>query len=198
MARVGATAMQAIQAKATGPDGTPEMPPLEVTYPHEVLLIASRCNTLIGVQRQTDHLALFPNARLEVIEDAGHLMFTDQPEASLDAVRSYLLGWPGTPSPEWLVGTWSLTGECQTDHLVEDFGQDGTWTDVELRHGTWQLVNRRLTTTTTLRRVLGADTSGRVVPPEARTVRLERVSIDRGRIRTVDGRQVSIARCSDR
>ncbi|MCB9689063.1 MAG: alpha/beta fold hydrolase [Alphaproteobacteria bacterium] len=92
--RVGAAAMQAVQAGSRQEDGSFAMPPLEVGYPGEVLLIASSCNTMIGVQRQTAHLEHFPNARLVVIEDAGHLMFTDQPEASLATLREYLAQWP--------------------------------------------------------------------------------------------------------
>lgn len=91
--RIGATAMQAVQSDSRQPDGSFAMPPLEVTYPGEVLLIASRCNTLIGVERQTNHLRHFPNARLVVIEDAGHLMFTDRPEESMGVLREYLGTW---------------------------------------------------------------------------------------------------------
>ncbi|MCA9658033.1 MAG: alpha/beta fold hydrolase, partial [Myxococcales bacterium] len=95
MWRVGARAMQAIQAETRKPDGGVRMPPLDPSaYTGELLFIASRCNTLIGVERQRSHAAMFPSARVAIIEDAGHLMFTDQPEASLDVLRRYLGAWP--------------------------------------------------------------------------------------------------------
>lgn len=100
MWRVGALAMQSISRSSQQEDGQLAMPPLKtehVTQP--VLFVASECNTLIGVERQTAHLALFPNARLEVVQGAGHLMFTDRPEASLAIIRDYLSGWPEPPTP---------------------------------------------------------------------------------------------------
>jgi pimeloyl-ACP methyl ester carboxylesterase len=45
---------------------------------------------LIGVERQRAHVALFPNARLEVVEGSGHMMFSEQPEASTRLVLDYL------------------------------------------------------------------------------------------------------------
>ncbi|MEZ4385832.1 MAG: alpha/beta hydrolase [Nannocystaceae bacterium] len=93
--RVGARAMQAIQGATAQADGRMRMPPLNpAAYTRELLFLASRCNTLIGVERQRAHAAMFPDARVEIVEDAGHLMFTDQPEASLAAVRRYLAAWP--------------------------------------------------------------------------------------------------------
>lgn len=98
--RIGSTSMTAILGQALGNDGLHHLPILDASdYTAEVLLLASSCNTLIGVERQTDHLALFPNARLETIESAGHLMFTDQPAHSLSVVRAYLADWPA-PTPE--------------------------------------------------------------------------------------------------
>jgi proline iminopeptidase len=93
--RVGARAMEALQRETLQPDGSARMPPLDPSaYGRELLFIASRCNTLIGIDRQRSHAAMFPNVRVEIIEDAGHLMFTDQPEASLAVVRRYLAAWP--------------------------------------------------------------------------------------------------------
>ncbi|MEZ4428444.1 MAG: alpha/beta hydrolase [Nannocystaceae bacterium] len=97
--RVGGVAMQAILDESRQADGSLALPPLAVAYPGEVLLIASRCNQLIGVERQTAHRALFPSARLVIIEDAGHLMFTDQPATSLAVLREYLAGWPRPDDP---------------------------------------------------------------------------------------------------
>lgn len=90
--RVGAKATQAIIEGARQLDGTIAMPSLDGlrNYTDEVLIIASECNTLIGVERQKDHLKLFPDARLAIIKNAGHFMFTDQPEQSLRVLRDYL------------------------------------------------------------------------------------------------------------
>ena len=90
--RVGARAMRAIMESARQPDGTVAMPSLDglQNYRDEVLIIASECNSLIGVERQKAHLKLFPKARLEIIKNAGHFMFTDQPEQSLQVLRDYL------------------------------------------------------------------------------------------------------------
>lgn len=100
MWRVGATAMEAISRSSQSEDGQLAMPPLDTErVTQEVLFVASSCNTLIGVERQTAHLELFPNARLAVIEDAGHLMFTDQPDASLEVIRDYLQGFGAQPEP---------------------------------------------------------------------------------------------------
>ena len=45
---------------------------------------------MIGVDWQREQMKFFPNAELAVIPDAGHEMFTENPEASLAAVRAYL------------------------------------------------------------------------------------------------------------
>jgi proline iminopeptidase len=59
-------------------------------YPHEILLIAGSCNTIIGPEAQKQNLALVTNAKLSVIKGAGHTMFGEQPEASLAVLRRYL------------------------------------------------------------------------------------------------------------
>lgn len=69
------------------------------SYPDEILFIASRCNRLIGIERQQTRTKMFPNARLEVIEGAGHLMFSDQPAASLAVARRYLSEWKPSEPP---------------------------------------------------------------------------------------------------
>jgi proline iminopeptidase len=90
--RFGALAMQTIMKEGEMPDGTLTMPPLEgiERYRDEILVLASSCNRLIGVERQRAHVALFPNARLEVVEGSGHMMFSEQPEASTRLVLDYL------------------------------------------------------------------------------------------------------------
>lgn len=56
----------------------------------ETLLIGTTCNTVYGAEYQQRHLPFFKNARLEVIEDSGHFIFYDQPEASLTLIRDFL------------------------------------------------------------------------------------------------------------
>ena len=59
-------------------------------FPHKVLLVAGRCNSVIGPEVQRQNLALFANAELAVINDAGHTMFGERPEASLAVLERYL------------------------------------------------------------------------------------------------------------
>lgn len=59
-------------------------------YTDEVLFLAGDCSSLIGPAFQEEQMSLFPSVRLEVIENAGHMMFTDQPEASIAAIRAFL------------------------------------------------------------------------------------------------------------
>ena len=114
--RVGSTAMQAILGSAAGEDGLLHLPLLDASrYTGEVLLIASACNTVIGVERQKAHTALFPVARLAVISHAGHLMFTDQPEASLKVIRGYLGAgpWPFSAGASGGTAAASTTGAVE-------------------------------------------------------------------------------------
>ncbi len=60
-------------------------------YKKKVLIIASECNSFIGVEWQRKyHLKLFPQAELQVIKNSGHAMFGEQPEESLRVIRDYL------------------------------------------------------------------------------------------------------------
>jgi proline iminopeptidase len=59
-------------------------------FSNKVLFIASECQTTIGVDWQTRQMAFFPNPELAVIPDAGHEMFAENPEASMEMVRAYL------------------------------------------------------------------------------------------------------------
>lgn len=58
-------------------------------FDKEVLFIASEYNTIIGVEHQKIQMEYFNKARMEVIQDAGHTMFGEQPEASLEVIRRY-------------------------------------------------------------------------------------------------------------
>lgn len=55
----------------------------------DVLFIASECNSFIGVDFQREQMKQFPQAALAVIADAGHEMFSENPTASLTAVREF-------------------------------------------------------------------------------------------------------------
>lgn len=55
-----------------------------------VLFMAGSCNSWIGADLQAKHAASYPNARLVVIEGAGHEVLWDQPEISLSAIRTFL------------------------------------------------------------------------------------------------------------
>jgi proline iminopeptidase len=59
-------------------------------YPDTVLFISGSCNRLIGPDYQEMQLKYFPRHKLAIIENAGHIMFLDQPEAFFNVVRDYL------------------------------------------------------------------------------------------------------------
>jgi len=54
------------------------------------LFLAGGCNRVVGEAHQRKLMGHFAHARLEVIPEAGHFMFNDQPERSLAAVRTFL------------------------------------------------------------------------------------------------------------
>lgn len=60
-------------------------------FPGKTLHIISECNTLIGVDHQKKfHIPLFADSRTVIIKEAGHMMFTEQPNKSLRAIREFL------------------------------------------------------------------------------------------------------------
>lgn len=59
-------------------------------YDGVVLFISGEDNTLIGPEYQREQMTLYPRARLSVIPAAGHSMFTENPEYTLDVIRKYL------------------------------------------------------------------------------------------------------------
>jgi proline iminopeptidase len=59
-------------------------------FPHKVLLVSGRCNSVIGPEVQRQNVGLFASAELAVIDDAGHTMFGERPEASLAVLERYL------------------------------------------------------------------------------------------------------------
>ena len=56
----------------------------------ETLFLGSTCNRSYGAEYQKQHLPFFKHARLEIIENAGHFIFYDQPETSLNLIREFL------------------------------------------------------------------------------------------------------------
>lgn len=59
-------------------------------FDQEVLFMAGACDSILGPEVQREHMRPFPDARLVVIENAGHDIFTEQPVTSLIPVRAYL------------------------------------------------------------------------------------------------------------
>jgi proline iminopeptidase len=91
--RMGTRAAEAIAMKAMNSDGKFSIDlvtPAVKRFPHKVLLMASSCNTVMGVVAQRQNLELFSHAELAVIDDAGHTMFGERSEASLTVLRHYL------------------------------------------------------------------------------------------------------------
>ncbi len=90
--RAGAVAMRAMFAANRDADGKLE---LDFTvglerFTNPVLLLASECNSLIGVEHQRVQGKFFPASQLRVIPNSGHMMFVEQTKTSLVAVREYL------------------------------------------------------------------------------------------------------------
>ena len=59
------------------------------SYSGEVLFIAGSENEIIGPEYQLRQMERFPDARLEIIEGAGHTMFGEKPEESMKVIRAY-------------------------------------------------------------------------------------------------------------
>jgi len=91
MWRWGSTASTAIQSSATDAE-LDSLGAHAGSFEKPVLFLAGACNSWIGPELQARHAAIYPDATLEVIPDAGHDMFWDNPEATLDAVRAFLNG----------------------------------------------------------------------------------------------------------
>ena len=56
----------------------------------KVLLIGSTCNKVYGAEYQKPHLPFYKDARLETIDNAGHFIFYDQLQTSLDVISEFL------------------------------------------------------------------------------------------------------------
>jgi len=58
-------------------------------YPDTVLFLVGGCETYIDKDFQLMNMALFDHAKMEIIPDAGHYMFGDQPELCNKLIRKY-------------------------------------------------------------------------------------------------------------
>ena len=87
--RFGSTASEAVLNNASR-DDLNSLSDHASSYEKPVLFIAGECNTWIGPSLQEKHAKLYPNARLEVISDAGHDTFWDNPEETIEVIRSFL------------------------------------------------------------------------------------------------------------
>jgi len=67
-----------------------------LAYSGPVLILAGGCNDWTGPPLQTAHTALFPDARMVTIPEAGHDTVWDQPKGTLRAIRSFLAATPST------------------------------------------------------------------------------------------------------
>ncbi len=67
-----------------------------LAFPRPVLILAGSCNDWTGAPIQARHASLFPEARMEVIESAGHDTVWDQPEATIAVIGSFLDTTPGS------------------------------------------------------------------------------------------------------
>lgn len=87
--RLGARAMQAVP-RQSDPAEMDALAARLAVFPGPVLLMAGACNDWIGVPLQRRHLALFADARLVAIPQAGHDVVDDRPVAAIAAIRAFL------------------------------------------------------------------------------------------------------------
>ncbi|HEY0721981.1 MAG TPA: alpha/beta hydrolase [Gammaproteobacteria bacterium] len=94
--RAGATAMQAILSSALDTQGlfTLDLTQGLERFQRPVLLLASECNTLIGVAHQQRQQRFFTRSQLVTIPASGHMMISEQSDAVVRAVRHYLAQTP--------------------------------------------------------------------------------------------------------
>jgi proline iminopeptidase len=59
-------------------------------FGNKVLFMTGECQTVIGADFQNRQMEFFPDAELAIIPDAGHEMFSENPEESIAVVRAYL------------------------------------------------------------------------------------------------------------
>lgn len=90
--RSGAAAGNALFQQAVDTDGNFDINLAEgvANFTDKVLFMTGECQQLIGAEFQSRQMTLFPSAELAVIPDAGHEMFFENPEKSVEVVRAYL------------------------------------------------------------------------------------------------------------
>jgi len=87
--RFGTQALLGIQSSASD-DELDSLSANASQFDGPVLFMAGSCDSWIGADLQARHAQSYPNARLVVIEGAGHEVLWDQPETSLAAIRTFL------------------------------------------------------------------------------------------------------------
>lgn len=60
-------------------------------HTNQVLFLVGECDQIIGKEFQEGHMKYFPNAEMIVIENAGHTMFGEKPDACLKIIEQYFL-----------------------------------------------------------------------------------------------------------
>ncbi|MEM8857726.1 MAG: alpha/beta hydrolase, partial [Chloroflexota bacterium] len=55
----------------------------------DLLFLAGECSKFIGTEFQQQQMVIFPQAQLETISDAGHEMFSENPDGSIDVARAF-------------------------------------------------------------------------------------------------------------
>lgn len=89
--RLSMVASQAIQQSGANADGKMDIDLVSGVeqYQDTVLFIAGDCNRFIGPEYQKMHLQHFPKHKMEIIDNAGHNMFLDQPADFFRIVREF-------------------------------------------------------------------------------------------------------------
>jgi proline iminopeptidase len=90
--RYGARAAESFFQQAVDADGNFNINFIEGVdgFTNKVLFMVGECQKVIGAEWQRRQMQFFPKAELVIIPDAGHEMFSENPEASISAVREYL------------------------------------------------------------------------------------------------------------
>lgn len=65
-----------------------------LSFAGPVLILAGGSNDWTGAPLQARHIGLFPDARMEVIEGAGHDTVWDRPDETIAAIRSLIASPP--------------------------------------------------------------------------------------------------------
>ena len=90
--RYGAAVGNAMSQQAVDSDGNFNINLVEGVeqFENTVLFMTGECQQLIGAEYQSQQMKLFSHAELAIIPGAGHEMFFENPEASVEVVRAYL------------------------------------------------------------------------------------------------------------